>query len=303
MIPHVAAGLGGVLVGLAVVLFVASRLTRLTVAEAVAEWRHGPRRVTVAGIVARAVHRTGRVSRSSRSGAALEALRSIVASRLMIAEIRTTADSWLVSSFGLLVVSIVLGVGLAVWQQSPMFFLLALGVPALRWVRLSRNAKKRVALIDAELPVTIALLGIAAGIRSSFDGEGGALAALARHVDSPGVRLLRHAAESAEARSEGRAGQPIEHVLEAWGVQYDLQGLRALARAITMTRAEGVGLESSLQQLAQDLTDRQMDQVVRRAAARVVMALIPFVIFDLPALLIWFGYPGASRALAGFGHG
>lgn len=303
MTAHFIAAAGGLLVGVGLVLFVASRLSRLTVHEVVARWRTGPRRVTVGTMMGHLVRRTGRVSRTSRIGIALSHLRQVVASRLMIAEIHTSADSWLVTSFGVLVISIIVGVALAIWQQSLLFLLLALGIPALRWVQLSRKATKAVARIDAEMPTTVALLGIAAGIRSSFDGEGGALAALAKNVESPATRLLRHAAEVATYRTGDAAGVPVEQVLEAWGVEYDLQGLRALGRAVTMTRAEGVGLESSLQQLAQDLTDRQMDQVVRRAATRVVMALIPFVIFDLPALLIWFGYPGASRALAGFGHG
>lgn len=303
MTPHLIAAAGGVLVGVGLVLFLASRLSRLTVREVVARWRTGPRHATLGGVLAHLVRRTGRVSRTSRTGVALNQLRQVVASRLMIAEIHTSADSWLVTTFGVIVFSVILGVMLAIWQQSILFLLLALGIPALRWVQLSRKATKAAARIDAELPTTVALLGIAAGIRSSFDGEGGALAALAKHVESPATRLLRHAAEVAMYRTGDAAGVPVEQVLEAWGVEYDLQGLRALARAVTMTRAEGVGLESSLQQLSQDLTDRQMDQVVRRAATRVVMALIPFVIFDLPALLIWFGYPGASRALAGFGHG
>ena len=302
---HFLAAAAGGCVGLGLLLFLATMSRRTTLAKVLAEWRHGREPVTVAELFNVTLRRGLVKSRipSQRMGASsLARLRVLVEERIRLSELPVTVDTWLLTTLGIAIGSLIAGIMLAVWQGNPFFALLGLAPLALRWIRLSRRATHALDAVTAELPVTIALLGIAAGIRPSFDGEGGALAAVAKRIDAPGLRLLHRAAEVSASRTERGTSAGVESVLDDWGIAYKIAGLRPLARSVAMTRGQGVGLETSLQHLAQDLTDRQIDQVTRRAAGRVVMAYIPFVFLDLPSLVFGIAFPGIVQALAGFGH-
>jgi len=167
---------------------------------------------------------------------------------------------------------------------------LALGVPAVWWLRVSSRLAEVRREVEAEVSMVLVVAASVARSTSGLDGPRGLLPYLISEIDCTFCDLLHEAVIDASAR-----GVMVEEVLEEMGAIYRLSVLVTVAGAFRAWRRQGVGLGRAMASAANAVMETQLSDALRRTYVRNTVSVLPVAIFDLPALLLLLLTPALSR--------
>lgn len=187
------------------------------------------------------------------------------------------------AGFGLLALRLATGVGLPPASGLGLAVLLGGAGFTGRDLALSRAARRRRAVLLAELPAVVDLLALAV---AAGETPVGALTRIAR-----GTGAL--AGELTATLAEVRAGRPLADALTGLSDRCDVTALGRLTDAITISLARGTPLADVLRAQAQDARDAARRGVLEAGARTEIAMLIPVVFLLLPVMLVVALYPAA----------
>jgi tight adherence protein C len=150
------------------------------------------------------------------------------------------------------------------------------GIPLL----IVRRARRRVAQVERDLPVTLELLATLAEAGLGFD------AALDRILTSqPSYRVLVQ--EFRTFQAEVLAGRPRVDCLRRIARRLDVTAVTILISALVQAEQIGSGVAEVLRSQADDLRQRRRERAIEFSMALPVKLLFPLVICFLPGILLF----------------
>ena len=150
---------------------------------------------------------------------------------------------------------------------------------ALPTLRVRASRRRRVTLVEQDLPITLELLATLAEAGIGFDSG------LERILDSQyTVRPL--AQELRQFQLELLAGRPRTRCLRRLGRRIDVSSLTIFISALVQASQVGAGVSEVLRRQVEELRNRRRENALTAAASLPVKLLFPLVICFLPGIFV-----------------
>lgn len=150
---------------------------------------------------------------------------------------------------------------------------------ALPTLAVRARRRRRVVMVEQDLPITLELLATLAEAGIGFDGG------LDRILDSqPADRPL--AQELREFQIELLAGRPRVRCLRRLGRRIDVSSLTIFISALVQASQVGAGISDVLRRQVEELRNRRRENALTAAASLPVKMLFPLVICFLPGIFV-----------------
>lgn len=156
---------------------------------------------------------------------------------------------------------------------------------------LTRQARRRVARIESELPTVLEFLSLSVSAGESL------LDALRRVSKVAGGELPR---ELERVCVDVATGIPLTKALEAWADRLELAALTRCVGQLVASNERGTPLAGVLQAQAQDSRDEARRLLIEAAGKKEVGMLVPLVFLILPVTVAFALFPGIVMLRAGF---
>jgi tight adherence protein C len=164
-----------------------------------------------------------------------------------------------------------------VWSVPWLLLVLLAFVP---WLIVYRTRRRRVELVEQDLPLALELLATLSEAGLGFD------AALARILETRlGARPL--AQEFRSFQADLLAGRARIECLRRLSARLQVSAVTILVSALVQAEQLGMGIASVLRQQADDVRARRRERATAFANALPVKRLFPLVICFLPGLFVW----------------